>query len=320
MGFCRTVRLKDILKLSGLGRSLLRLDIPESLLYPYSPIAKALVSTFWPFASAKILIHEAKDGPDAYLLLRRAGGSTARIMMLASRYGQQDAQIRDYVWSILLENALQWTGMSGLFQVVAKVPEDPDILLLFSRGGFMPVGQELLFGAPLAVITAPSTPLPGRPLTGGDKASFLRLYRDMVGKPGLEELWPIPLPAPWRRSQIEIFVWNDASQPAIFLATFGHSRKMLRILYSSGSRALLPGSLAWALNYVSRHQPRTVYVTVRENQQELGEILEEMGFKHLLTQSLQVRDVVRRVRAEKAVRHVPVRSLRPLINMSRVTP
>lgn len=320
MGLCRQIEIKDILKLSGLGRSLLRLDVPESILHPYSPIARALMSVLWPLARTKVLIHQVNSLPTSYLLFQQVNKYTSRVLMLASRYGPDEADRRDYAWQCLLEEATRHAGQAGILRLAAKVPDEAHAQALFARAGFRPIGREFLFGAPAVAVVPGAEPLPGRPAGGWDRNSLNKLLSGLYRNSGAEALWPVPFPSRWGRGSAQLFVWDTPSGPSVFVAVFGKGRNMLRIMYDTSERQLLAGSLAWIIARLARQRTRTIYVAVRETQEELGGVLEGMGFKHLLTQTFQTKDIARRVRAEGPVHRVPVRGLKPLTNMSRAAP
>jgi hypothetical protein len=310
LGLCRPIEIRDILKLSGLNRSLLRLDVPESILHPYSPVSKALLAAAWPLARTRVVVHEAGGSLTSYLL-HQVNRPTARVLLMASRFGPEEAVHRDYTWQCLLEEAMRRTGQAGVSQIAAKVPEDAEALALFARAGFRTAGKEFLFGAPTAALGPWADPLPGRPAGRWDRSVFSKLFSELCRTPGVEPLWPIAFPKRWRGGQTQLFAWDTASGPLVFIAVFGQSRRMLRILYDPSAREILPGSLAWMMSWLANQRPRTIYVAVRETQQELSSILESMGFKHLLTHALQVKDVVRRVRVGTSVQRVPFEALSP---------
>ncbi len=317
MGLCRQVEIRDILKLGGLRRSLLRLDVPESILHPYSPLTRALVAVLWPLAKTRVLVYEAEGSPAGYLLFQVANRSTGRVLMMASSYGPHQAERRDYAWQCLLEAAAREAGRAGLQQVAAKVPEEGEALALFARCGFRPAGREFLFGAPAAAMVARAEPTPGRPVSRRDRTAFDRLCFELCRTPATAELWAVAFPGRSRPGSQELFVWDSPSGPSVFIAVSGQSRRMLHILYDPAARGMLPGSIAWILTRLGRQRLRTVYAGVRETQQELASILEDMGFKHLVTQSFLVKDVARRIRAEAPAHRAFARSLRPLLNLSR---
>ena len=315
----RSPRLGDAAGLRHLD-PLYRLDQPDSLLVPISPLRTGLASVL-PGGRRRRPVFVASAGDRLVGYAQFDVGSWDQrwyAVALGASVGVFEAEP---VWESILTHAVRAAGLRGVKRLFARVPLTETVNQAFRRIGWNAYASEVLFAA---------TDLPRR---GGWNRSVRRqipsdtwgihqLYGAVVPRPVQDaealtsHFWEVNgrRSTPRRVSQLS-WVQTDGHQPIGYAAVRSRGGiHVIDLMCLPDRREILPDLLAAAISSLPDRSPQRVYCAVRGYQAEVATVLGASGFSSILEQDLLVKYTTARVLApvtEAVEFHVEARESLP---------
>jgi hypothetical protein len=310
----RPVHWTDLPTLRGLRGETARLDMPEGIISGLRPIRTAVrgiipsLGNVWTF----VLVKEGEVHAFAQARPRR-DSHTWDVIYLA--YGRKDrigsAEVRDAMWSALLDAATRTAGRRRATRLFARVPDSADALIALRDAGYITYGREMLYVAPYhkAAQDAGEQPRLHRQ-QGGETWAIHQLYTLTTPKAmqfaeaRTSVFWDIP-----RKASDRAAYWiGEAHEVTAYARTLsGEHAYLIDVLFRPEAREQVPGFVRSVLTTLSASEGDLIYVRALGHQEDLGGMLEALGFSLLIRQSLLVKYTTISVReAVPAFAPVPV--------------
>ncbi|MDQ6907573.1 MAG: hypothetical protein M3176_12150 [Chloroflexota bacterium] len=315
----RPVHWADLPAMRRLRGETARLDMPEGIIAGLRPIRTAVrgiipwLGNVWTFVLVK------DGGIHAYAQARpRRDSHTWDVVYLA--YGRKDrigsAEVRDAAWSALLDAATRVAGRRRATRLFARVPDNADAMIALRDAGYITYGREMLYVAPYHKTARQTDEQPAlRRQQGGETWAIHQLYTLTTPKAmqfaeaRTSSYWDLP-----RNGSSRAAYWiGEAHEVTAYARTLsGEHAHVLDVLFRPEARAQVPGFVQNVLAALSASEGDLVYVRALGHQEDLGGMLEALGFSVLMRQSLLVKYTTISVR-EAAPAFIPVPSLRKVV-------
>ncbi|MHB8645814.1 MAG: hypothetical protein ACYDAR_08515 [Thermomicrobiales bacterium] len=315
----RPVHWTDLPAMRHLRGETARLDMPEGIIAGVRPIRTAArgilpsLGNVWTF----VLI---KDGDvHAFAQARsRRDSHTWDVIYLA--YGRKDhvgsAEMRDAMWSSLLDAVTRTAGRRRATRLFARVPDNADAMIALRDAGYITYGSETLYVAPYhkSVRNAGEQPALHRQ-QGGETWAIHQLYTLTTPKAmqfaeaRTSTYWDLP-----RSGTARAAYWiGEAHEVTAYARTLsGEHAFLIDLLFRPEERAQVPGFVESVLETLSASEGDLLYVRALGHQEDLGGMLDALGFSVLIRQSLLVKYTTISVR-EAVSAFTPVPSLRKAV-------
>lgn len=312
----RPVHWTDIPAIRRLRGETARLDMPEGIVVGMRPVRAAVrgvapwLGNVWTFA----LVQNGTIGAYAQARARR-DSHTWDMLYLA--YGRKDrigsAEARDTMWAALLDAVTRTAGRRGATRLFARAPDNADAMIALRDAGYITYGREMLYVAPYhktAVTAGEQIALQRQ--TGGETWAIHQLYTLTTPKAmqfaeaRTSSYWDIP-----RRGTSRAAYWiGEVHEVTAYARTLsGEHSHLIDVLYRPESRVNLTAFIQGVLAALPAGEGDLVYVRTLGHQEDLGGMLDELGFSALIRQLLLVKYTTISVR-EAAPAFAPLPSLR----------
>lgn len=290
----RSPRLRDASGLRHL-RPLYRLDQPDSLLVPFSPMRAGLAASL-PGGQRRRPAFVALAGDRLVGFAQFEIGAWDQrwhAVALGASVGVFEAEP---VWETILTQAVRAAGLRGVKRLFARVPIGEPINRAFRRLGWSPYAGETLFAA--------TDPPPRRQQTRSirsqvpvDTWAIHQLYSAVVphevqaAEAFTSHVWDLNGSGGTRRSvRQQSWVMIDGHQLIGYVSTRSRDDShVIEVLSLPERRAILPDLLAMATGSLPKGSRPRVYCAVRGYQAETATALEASGFVPILEQDLLVK-------------------------------
>ncbi len=313
----RPVHWTDLPAMRRLRGETARLDMPEGIIVGLRPIRTAArgiipwLGNVWTF----VLV---KDGDvRAFAQTRpRRDSHTWDVLYLAygRKYRIGSAEARDAAWSALLDAATRTAGRRRATRLFARVPDNADAMIALRDAGYIAYGREMLYVAPYhktARQEAGEQPALRRQ-QGGETWAIHQLYTLTTPKAmqfaeaRTSSYWDLP-----RGGSSRAAYWiGEAHEVTAYARTLsGEHAHLIDVLFRPESREQVPEFVQNVLATLSASEGDLVYVRTLGHQEDLGGMLDALGFSALIRQSLLVKYTTISVR-EAVPAFAPVPSLR----------
>jgi transposase len=315
----RPVHWTDLPALRGLRGETARLDMPEGIISGLRPIRTAArgiipsLGNVWTF----VLARESEIQAFAQARPRR-DSHVWDVIYLA--YGRKDrigsAEVRDAMWAALLDTVTRTAGRRRATRLFARAPENADAMIALRDAGYIAYGREMLYVAPYhkAAQQAGGQPALHRQ-QGGETWAIHQLYTLTTPKAmqfaeaRTSIFWDVP-----RKSSDRAAYWiGEAHEVTAYARTLsGEHAYLIDVLFRPEAREEIPGFVRSVLATLSASEGDLVYVRTLAHQEDLGGMLEALGFSLLIRQSLLVKYTTISVR-EAAPAFAPIPVLRKAV-------
>ncbi|MCA1725120.1 MAG: hypothetical protein LC748_12900 [Thermomicrobia bacterium] len=315
----RPVRWTDIPAIRRLRGETARLDMPEGIISGLRPIrtaARGIIPSLgngWTF----VLLNEGSIHAFAQARPRR-DSHTWDVIYLA--YGRKDrigsAEARDAMWAALLDAATRTAGRKRATRLFARVPDSADALIALRDAGYITYGREMLYVAPYhKTVRQVSAQQPLHRQQGGETWAIHQLYTLTTPKAmqfaeaRTSTYWDLP-----RKGSDRAAYWiGEGHEVTAYARTLsGEHAYLVDVLFRPEAREQVPEFMQSVLGMLSASEGDLIYVRALGHQEDLGGMLETLGFSLLIRQSLLVKYTTISVR-EAAPVFVPVPSLRKVV-------
>jgi len=296
-----------------------RLDMPEGIIAGLRPIRTAIRGIIPSLGNVWTLVLIKDSDVHAFAQASpRRDSHTWDVLYLA--YGRKDrigsAEMRDAMWSALLDTATRTAGRRRATRLFARVPDNADAMIALRDAGYITYGREMLYVAPYHK-TAPN---PGEQPTlhrqqGGETWAIHQLYTLTTPKAmqfaeaRTSTYWDLP-----RTGAVRAAYWiGEAHEVTAYARTLsGEHAYLIDILFRPEAREQVPGFVRSVMETLSASEGDLIYVRTLGHQEDLGGMLETLGFSVLIRQSLLVKYTTISVR-EAVPAFAPVPSLRKVV-------
>ena len=315
----RPVHWTDLPALRRLRGETARLDMPEGIISGLRPIRSAVLGML-PSVGNVWTVVLAKDGEiHAFAQARpRRDSHVWDVIYLA--YGHKErigsAALRDAMWSALLDAVTRTAGRRRATRLFARVPDSADAMIALRDAGYIVYGREMLYVAPYhkAAHEMGEQPTLHRQ-QGGETWAIHQLYTLTTPKAmqfaeaRTSIFWDLP-----RKGTDRAAYWiGEAHEVTAYARTLsGEHAFLIDVLFRPEAREQIPDFLRSVLATLSASEGDLVYVRTLGHQEDLGGMLEALGFSVLIRQSLLVKYTTISVR-EAVPAFAPVPSLRKAV-------
>jgi hypothetical protein len=312
----RPVHWADLPAIRRLRGETARLDMPEGIISDLRPMRTALkgiipwLGNVWTY----VLVKEGEVRAFAQARPRR-DSHTWDIVYLA--YGRKDrigsSESRDAMWSALLDAITRTAGRRQATRLFARVPDNADAMIALRDAGYIAYGRESLYVAPYHKTARNVGEQPAlRRQQGGETWAIHQLYTLTTPKAmqfaeaRTSIYWDLP-----RRDSSRCGYWiGEAHEVTAYARTLsGAHSHLIDVLFRPEAREELPGFVQRVLAALPAGEGDLVYVRALAHQEELGGMLDALGFSPLIRQSLFVKYTTISVR-EAVPAFAPVPNLR----------
>ncbi|MBE7550421.1 MAG: hypothetical protein HS126_05015 [Anaerolineales bacterium] len=303
----KAFHLRDSHLVARLQRVGTPLDIEEQLTHPRSPLRSVLLDT--------ILAPHA--GPSTFILDQQdEHGKSLGLAQVRSRSGRPERDVvfmspaltngngSHAIWQRLLAHVCVKTAEQGNLRVYARLPVKSEELQLFKNVGFLEYSQEDIYQLDPAInrtaIRATLTLRLQRPSDGwGLQKLYTTLAPRMVqNAEGLAQgQWALAQRRWGEQGRREGYVWEVDGEilGALHIRSGKRGYWMRTLLHPDAlEQAEALGEAALSLTAAQPHVP--VYFALREFEAGWRNVLPELGFKPLTSQTLVVKHMAVRVR------------------------
>jgi len=315
----RPVHWTDLLALRRLRGETARLDMPEGIISGLRPVRTAArgilpwLGNVWTF----VLVKEGDVRAFAQARPRR-DSHVWDVIYLA--YGRKDrigsAEVRDAMWAALLDAATRTAGRRRATRLFARVPDSADALIALRDAGYITYGRETLYVAPYhktAHQAGEQSPLHRQ--QGGETWAIHQLYTLTTPKAmqfaeaRASTYWDLP-----RKSSDRAAYWiGEAHEVTVYARTLsGEHAYLMDVLFRPEAREQVPEFVQSVLRTLSASEGDLIYVRALGHQEDLGGMLDALGFSLLIRQSLLVKYTTISAR-EAAPAFAPVPNLRKVV-------
>ena len=312
----RPVHWTDVPAMRRLRGETARLDMPEGIIAGLRPIRTAVrgiipwLGNVWTF----VLV---RDGDvHAFVQARpRRDSHTWDVVYLA--YGRKDrigsAEARDAAWSALLDAATRTAGRRRATRLFARVADNADAMIALRDAGYITYGREMLYVAPYHKTARQEGDQPAlHRQQGGETWAIHQLYTLTTPKAmqfaeaRTSSYWDLP-----RGGSSRAAYWiGEAHEVTAYARTLsGELAHLIDVLFRPEAREQVPGFVRNVLATLSASEGDLIYVRTLGHQEDLGGMLDALGFSALIRQSLLVKYTTISVR-EAVPAFAPVPSLR----------
>ncbi|MGI8855441.1 MAG: hypothetical protein ACR2JW_06805 [Thermomicrobiales bacterium] len=293
-----------------------RLDMPEGIISDLRPMRTALkgiipwLGNVWTY----LLVKEGDVRAFAQARPRR-DSHTWDVVYLA--YGRKDrigsSESRDAMWSALLDAITRTAGRRRATRLFARVPDNADAMIALRDAGYITYGRESLYVAPYHKTARNAGEQPAlRRQQGGETWAIHQLYTLTTPKAmqfaeaRTSIYWDLP-----RRDSARCGYWiGEAHEVTAYARTLsGEHSHLIDVLFRPEEREQIPAFIQSVLAALPAGEGDLVYVRTLAHQEELGGILDALGFAPLIRQSLFVKYTTISVR-EAVPAFAPIPSLR----------
>jgi len=296
-----------------------RLDMPEGIISGLRPIRMAARGVIPSLSNVWTLVLIADGDVHAFAQARpRRDSHTWDVMYLA--YGRKErigsAETRDAMWSALLDAMTRTAGRRRATRLFARVPDNADAMIALRDAGYITYGREMLYVAPYHKTARHAGEQPAlHRQQGGETWAIHQLYTLTTPKAmqfaeaRTSSYWDVP-----RRGSERAAYWiGEAHEVTAYARTLsGEHAYLIDVLFRPEAREQIPGFLQSVLTTLSASEGDLVYVRALGHQEDLGGMLESLGFSVLIRQSLLVKYTTISVR-EAVPAFAPVPSLRKAV-------
>jgi hypothetical protein len=315
----RPVHWTDLPALRGLRGETARLDMPEGIISGVRPMRTAMrgilpsLGNVWTF----VLAREGEIHASVQARPRR-DSHVWDVIYLA--YGRKDrigsAETRDAMWAALLDAVTRTAGRRRATRLFARVPDSADAMIALRDAGYIAYGREMLYVAPYHKAAQQATEQPTlHRQQGGETWAIHQLYTLTTPKAmqfaeaRTSIFWDVP-----RKASDRAAYWiGEAHEVAAYARTLsGEHAYLLDVLFRPEAREQIPGFVRSVLATLSASEGDLIYVRTLGHQEDLGGMLESLGFSLLIRQSLLVKYTTISVR-EAAPAFAPVPVLRKAV-------
>lgn len=315
----RPVHWADLPAIRRLRGETARLDMPEGIISGLRPMRTALRGIIpWPGnVWTYVLIKDGEACAFAQARPRR-DSHTWDVVYLA--YGRKDrigsSEARDAMWSALLDTITRTAGRRRATRLFARVPDNADAMIALRDAGYITYGRESLYVAPYHKTARNAGEQPAlRRQQGGETWAIHQLYTLTTPKAmqfaeaRTSSYWDLP-----RRGSARSAYWiGEAHEVTAYARTLsGEHSHLIDVLFRPEAREEVPGFIRRVLVALPAGEGDLVYVRTLGHQEELGGILDALGFSPLIRQSLLVKYTTISVR-EAAPAFAPIPSLRRVV-------
>ncbi|MCA1725245.1 MAG: hypothetical protein LC748_13545, partial [Thermomicrobia bacterium] len=248
----------------------------------------------------------------------RQDSHTWDVLYLA--YGRKDrigsAATRDAMWSALLDAATRTAGRRRATRLFARVPDSADAMIALRDAGYITYGREMLYVAPYHKTAQEAGNQPTlHSQQGGETWAIHQLYT--LTTPKAMQFAEARTSIYWdisRKSADRAAWWiGEAHEVTAYARTLsGEHAYLIDVLFRPEARAQVPEFVQRVLATLSASEGDLVYVRALGHQEDLGGMLEMLGFSLLIRQSLLVKYTTISVR-EAVPAFAPVPSLRKAV-------
>jgi len=315
----RPVRWTDLQAIRRLRGETARLDMPEGIISNLRPVWTALrgiiprLGNVWSY----VLVSDGEVRAIAQARPRR-DSHTWDVVYLA--YGRKDrigsSESRDAMWSALLDAITRTAGRRRATRLFARVPDNADAMIALRDAGYITYGRESLYVAPYHKTARSAAEQPAlRRQQGGETWAIHQLYTLTTPKAmqfaeaRTSSYWDLP-----RRDGSRCAYWiGEAHEVTAYARTLsGEHSQLIDLLFRPEAREQLPAFIQRVLAALPAGEGDLVYVRALGHQEELGGVLEALGFSPLIRQSLLVKYTTISVR-EAVPAFAPVPGLRRVV-------
>jgi hypothetical protein len=315
----RPVHWTDIPAMRRLRGETARLDMPEGIISGLRPIRTALrgiipwLGNVW----TSVLVKEGEVRAFAQARPRR-DSHTWDVVYLA--YGRKDrigsAEARDAMWSALLDAITRTAGRRRATRLFARVPDNADAMIALRDAGYMTYGKEMLYVAPYhKAARSAGEQMTLRRQQGGETWAIHQLYTLTTPKAmqfaeaRTSSYWDVP-----RRGTNRAAYWiGEAHEVTAYARTLsGEHSHLVDVLFRPEERERVPEFLQSVIAALQAGEGDLVYVRTLGHQEDLGGMLDALGFSALIRQSLLVKYTTISVR-EAVPAFAPLPSLRKAV-------
>lgn len=302
----RSVRPRDIGRLRRIG-GVIRLDQPESLLLPYSPLRVGLRASLPVIGQQGVFVaclgdtlvgfvHFRAEPPDQRWVLHAVGSATGV-------YGAEP------VWETLIGHGIVAAGLNGVKRLYARLPQGSSLPPVLKALGWSPYAGETVMVAQVAQgVSARRTPRGFRSQEPADTWAIHQLYNTAVprqvqyAEAFTSHRWEVDAQdrgsAGARRSGWLIEEGYHVIGYA--RATSRDGSHVLEFVYHPERVEALGDLIDGALARIGTRPTKRVYCVIRHYQQEALTALAERGFTPMIEQALHVKYTTVSVRSPTA--------------------
>ncbi len=293
----RPARLADLPALRRLRGETARLDMPEGVVAGLRPTRSALLGMIPRLGRSVTLVLFADGLLSAYV---QAGPHPSHhtwgVRYLA--YGRKDrvgsAETRDAMWGTLLDAVTRVAGRRQATRLFARAPDNADAMIALRHAGYLAYGRETLYVAPYhKTVRAESGELPLRRQQSGDTWAIHQLYTLTTPKAmqfaeaRTSSYWDLPVRG---GTQAAYWIGREAHEITAYARTLsGEHTHLVEILFRPEEREPIVPFVRGVLAALPAGEGDLIYCRVLGFQEDLGGMLEMLGFSQLTRQSLLVK-------------------------------
>lgn len=264
----------------------------------YRPLIVALRSALGPVGSHLVTLVLRNNGTRGMIQARRRVSAHELDLSYLASFSERDEPVLDGdTWYRLIEGLLQRAGQAKIERVFAALgPRFNDVTEVLRQLGFQAYTQHHVWMLPEPVIETGSALLALRRQHRRDAWAIHQLYQQVtprhvvLAEQKQSNCWNLPRPRrgfSWREQGWVL--GNDQALQMHIRALSGSHAHVLRIMYDPAVRSNAAAMVRYALSRIE--EPRTVFAVVPAYQSEIGQALEEIGFRLRGEQTLFVKQL-----------------------------
>lgn len=313
----RPARWGDLLALRQLRGETARLDVPEGIITGQRPTYTAMESTIPGLSRAWTYVATVDGEIRAAVQARprRTNSNSWDVLYLA--YGRKDrvgsSEARDQFWAALLDAVTRTAGRRRATRLFARVPDNADAMIALRNAGYIAYGRETLYVAPYHKTARDAEDaLPLKRQQSGDTWAIHRLYTLTTPKAmqfaeaRTSSYWDLPT-----RGGKQAAYWiGETHEITAYARTLsGEHTHLIDVLFRPEEGASVVPFVRGVLAALPAGEGDLVYCRALGFQEDLGGMLETLGFSQLTRQSLLVKYTTISVReAVPAFASIPART------------